>query len=126
MTNTLEETPLEPSDLDNFKGAPPEKKLDDKAAILEAELIEVKSGRASERTLFLFVISVLVCAFVGVNAGSAVFFFLVVSCVILNIVASKSFGAPLLSNYLEPWNIRLQKAFDKHVLKITEDEYEDL
>ncbi|MDB9804420.1 hypothetical protein OAC22_00800 [bacterium] len=125
MTNTDLETP-ESTDLDSFKGAPPKKKLDDKAAMLEAELASTKSNQASERTICIFIISVLVCALVGSIADkSSVFWFMVVSCIVLNVVVSRSFGAPLLATYLEPWNTRLQKAFDKHVLKLNDDEYED-
>jgi hypothetical protein len=125
--NTKPETPPEITDLDKFTGAAPAKKLDDKAAMLEAELASTKSAQTSERTICIFIISVLVCALVGSLVDkTSVFWFMVASCIVLNIVVSRSFGAPLLASYLEPWNARLLKAFDKHVLKISDDdEYEE-
>ena len=113
-----------PSDLDVFVGAPSTKKLDDKAAILETELASLKSRQAKERSIFVFIISVLVCILIGQSSSGGVFTFAVIACVILNIVFSRTLGAPMLADYLEPWNSRLQKLFDEKFLGKSEEEFE--
>lgn len=135
MPNTKDETtpsgapPDEdtaPSDLDGFSASPPEKRLDDKAAVLERDLVAVRSRQASERTLFIFALSAMFCVIVGLtDVEPYVFWVTCGAAIVFNIVVSRSLGAPLLASLLEPWNIRFQKAFDRHVLGKKEDEYEE-
>ena len=74
LPNTKTETPLE-DDLDAFKPAPPQHRIDDKAAVLEKEVQSLKSGFNRERFLYFFVIQCLTLALVAPVLSGKVFYF---------------------------------------------------
>lgn len=105
MTNTDDESPLDnkqsANDLDGFSASPSAIRLDDKAAVLERDLVAVRSRQANERVIFTFALGVMFCVIIGlVSVDAGLFWFTVAAATVLNIEFSRSLVAPLLASML--------------------------
>lgn len=103
LKNTKTETPAK-SDLESFKPAPPQHRIDDKAAVLEKEVQSLKSGFNQERFLYIFVIQGLFLALVAPALSGKVFYFLIVFALLFSIGLSKHLDFPWIGMHLEKWH----------------------
>ena len=121
LRNTKLETPLEgeiipdSNDLDRFRPAPPSKKIDDKAAALEAEIAGLKTGFNRERFIYIFISSVLALMAIGPNLSGALLSILLVSIVVFLLGMGKYLDFPWIVLPLERWHDMLFNAADKRL-----------
>lgn len=104
-----------PNDLDRFMPAPTSKRLDDKAATLEAELSGVKQAFARERFIYLFVMSVLFVTTLGPNLSTAMLVFLIASVLIFLIAMGKYLDFPWVVIPLERWHDLILNAAERRL-----------
>jgi hypothetical protein len=121
LTNTKPETPLEgeilseSSDLDVFRPAPPSKRIDDKAAALEAEITGLKTGFNRERFIYIFISSLLAIMAFGPHLSGALLSILVVGIVIFLLGMGKYLDFPWIVLPLERWHDMLFNAANKRL-----------
>lgn len=115
MPNTKTETPLE-DDLAAFKPAPPQHRIDDKAAVLEKEVQSLKSGFNRERFLYFFVIECLTLALVALSLPGKVFYFLIVAALLFSIGLAKHLDFPWIGMHLEKWHDLFYEAAQRWLL----------
>lgn len=87
--------------------------IDDKAAALEDELLERTTRFNNERFVYLFVIVVLVDAFMGSFAPGTVFGFLIISSLILLIGLAKWLEFPWIIEHLSRWEHLFFRLFER-------------
>jgi hypothetical protein len=87
----------------------PERKLDDKAAALETELVECKARFNKERFVYIYAIIVLVDALIGYSAPPQVFTLLIVASLIISIGLEKWLEFPWVVENLGRWLSILEK-----------------
>lgn len=120
LTNTKLETPLEgevlpksDTDLDHFLPAPSSKRLDDKAAALEAEISGLKTSFARERFIYIFISSLLGIMALGPNLTGPLLAVLVVGIVIFLLGMGKYLDFPWIVLPLERWHDMIFNAANK-------------
>lgn len=101
------------NDLDAFKPSPPQRKIDDKAATLEAELLGQKAEFRRERFVYVFVIATLFSILMGAFNNWGLFFFSVIASTILLIAMAHWLDFPWVVTNLQRWHESLHKAFEK-------------
>jgi uncharacterized membrane protein YhaH (DUF805 family) len=101
------------SDLDVFRPAPPSKRIDDKAATLEAEVTGLKTAFNRERFIYIFVSSLLTIMAIGPYLSGALLSILVVGVVIFVLGMGKYLDFPWIVLPLERWHDVLLKSADK-------------
>lgn len=115
LPNTKIETPPE-NDLEAFKPAPPQHRIDDKAAVLEKEIQSLKVGFKRERFLYIFVIQGLVLGLVGPHLPGFVFSVLIVIALLFSIGLAKYLDFPWIVLHLEKWEHLLYETAQKRLL----------
>ena len=115
MLNTNTATQPE-SDLEAFKPAPPQHRIDDKAAVLEKEVQDLKVGFKRERFLYYFIIQGLVLGLVGAHIPSSVFAVLVVIALLFSIGLAKFLDFPWIVLHLEKWERLAYSAAEKQFI----------
>ena len=119
MTSTKQETPLEgelvtdSSDLDVFRPAPPSKRIDDKAATLEAEVTGLKTSFNRERFIYIFISSLLAVMAIGPHLSGALLSILVVGIIIFLLGMGKYLDFPWIVLPLERWHDMIFNAAEK-------------
>lgn len=113
MPETLEKTP---TDLDKFIPSPPQHRVDDKAAALEADLAERKASFSRERFVYIFCLVVLFDILIGQHVPGYVFSFTIVASVLFLIGIGKWLDFPFIHDRLDRWERLL---FDAAKAKIT-------
>lgn len=102
-------------DLDRFLPSPTSKRLDDKAATLEAELSGLKQSFARERYIYLFVMSVLFVTTLGPNMSGAMLIFLIAAVLIFLIAMGKYLDFPWIVIPLERWHDLIFNAAERRL-----------
>ena len=115
MRSTKIETPPE-TDLEAFKPAPPEHRIDDTAAVLEKEVQSLKVGFKRERFLYYFIIQGLVLGLVGSYVPGFVFTVLIVFSLLSSIGLAKYLDFPWIVLHLEKWEHLCYEAAQKRLL----------
>ncbi|WP_417794791.1 hypothetical protein [Terasakiella pusilla] len=115
MPSTETETPPK-DDLESFKPAPPQHRIDDKAAVLEKEVQSLKVGFKRERFLYYFIIQGLVLGLVGPHIPGSVFSVLIVIALLFSIGLAKYLDFPWIVIHLERWEQLLYEATQKRLL----------
>lgn len=121
LTNTKPETPPDAeiinrvSDLDVFRPAPPSKRIDDKAATLESEVIGLKTAFARERFIYIFVCSLLSVMALGPHLSGALLAILIVGLVIFLLGMGKYLDFPWIVLPLERWHDMIFNAANKRL-----------
>ena len=117
------------SDLDRFRPAPTSKRLDDKAATLEAELSGLKQSFARERYIYLFVMSVLFVTTLGPNMSGTMLLFLIAAVLIFLIAMGKYLDFPWVVIPLERWHDLLfnaaERRLNRQVIEIEPENKDD-
>ncbi|AHD08089.1 ABC transporter permease [Phaeobacter gallaeciensis] len=121
MTSIENETPPE-NDLEAFKPGPPQHRIDDKAAVLEREIQDLKVGFRRERFLYYFIIQGLILGVVGPHLPGAVFGVLIVFCLLFSIGLAKFLDFPWIVLHLERWEQLLYDGAKKRILGPPESE----
>jgi hypothetical protein len=101
------------TDLDAFQPSPPARKIDDKAATLEAEILGLKAEFRRERFVYTFIIATLFCLLVGVATSWWLFFFSVVAATVLLIAMAHWLDFPWVVANLQRWNDAMHTFFLK-------------
>lgn len=116
MLNIKPETPPE-DDLDAFRPAPQQHRLDDKAAVLEKEVQSLKSAFNRERFLYLFALQCFFVLLIAPNVSGEAFYFLVVAVILLSIGLARHLDFPWIGMHLEKWHDLLYEAAQKYILR---------
>lgn len=103
LPNTKTETPPE-DDLEAFKPAPLQHRIDDKAAVLEKEVQSLKVGFKRERFLYYFIIQGLVLGLIGPYVPGYVFTAMIVIALLFSIGLAKYLDFPWIVLHLEKWS----------------------
>jgi hypothetical protein len=103
------------SDLDGFRPAPPAKRIDDKAAALEAEISGLKTAFNRERFIFTFVACLFAVMALGPHLTGALLSILLVGIVIFLLGMGKYWDFPWIVLPLERWHDMLFNAADKRL-----------
>lgn len=115
-------------DLDHFMPAPSEKRIDDKAAVLESEVQSLKAGFGRERYIHIFISTIMFTFLVGaLLESSGLTFTLVVSAVIFLLGLGKYYDFPWIVYPLEKWHGMLFECCHRRLMKgplKTEEEQE--
>lgn len=101
------------SDLDAFQPSPPARKIDDKAATLESELIGLKAEFRRERFVYFFIMATLFCLLMGATTNGWLFFFSVVASTVLLIALAHWLDFPWVVTNLQRWNDAMHLYFLK-------------
>lgn len=122
LKNTKLETPLEgevlprsDNDLDHFLPAPSSKRLDDKAATLEAEITGLKTSFARERFIYIFICSLLAIMSPGPHLSIGLLSVLIVGVVIFLLGMGKYLDFPWIVLPLERWHDMIFNAANKRL-----------
>ena len=91
------------TDLDNFNPSPPQNRLDDKAATLEAELADRKAHFNKERFCYFFAITTLFNMLIASKFDGAVVGISVVSGLLFLIGIGKWLDFPFIHERLDSW-----------------------
>lgn len=116
------ETPSDSRDLDVFEPAPPEKRIDDKAATLESEILGLKTSFARERFIYIFIISLLSVVCLGQTLSTSIFCVLVVGVVIFLLGMGKYLDFPWIVLPLERWHNLIYRACEKRLISKPEED----
>jgi hypothetical protein len=109
------ETGNESSDLDVFRPAPPSKRIDDKAATLEAEVTGLKTAFNRERFIYIFVSCLLAVMALGPHLSGILLSILVVAIVIFLLGMGKYLDFPWIVLPLERWHDMIFNAADRRL-----------
>ena len=104
-----------PTDLEGFLPAPPSKRIDDKAATLEAEIAGIKTSFNRERFIYIFVCALLLTLAVGPHLSGAMLSILVIGVVIFLLGMGKYLDFPWIVLPLERWHDMMFNAADKRL-----------
>lgn len=122
MTNTKHETPLEgevlaksDNDLDHFLPAPSSKRLDDKAATLEAEITGLKTSFSRERFIYIFICSLLAIMALGPHLSGVLLSVMIVAIVIFLLGMGKYLDFPWIVLPLERWHDMIFNAANRRL-----------
>ena len=122
MTNTKPETPLDGeilsesgNDLDHFRPSASSKRLDDKAATLEAEISGLKTSFARERFIHIFISTLLFIMALGPNLSVTLLSVLIVGAVVFLLGMGKYLDFPWIVLPLERWHDMVFNAANKRL-----------
>lgn len=103
------------SDLDHFAPATTSKRIDDKAATLEAELTGLKQSFARERFIYIFITSLLFIMALGQSLTGALLGILVAFVLVFLIAMGKYLDFPWIVLPLERWHDMLFNATERRL-----------
>lgn len=108
-------TKVSNSDLDHFKPAAPSKRLDDKAAALEAEIIGLKQAFGRERYIYIFIACLLFVMAIGPYLPASLLTVLIIALLVFLIAMGKYLDFPWIVLPLERWHDLALRWVDRRV-----------
>lgn len=103
------------SDLDHFQPAPAAKRIDDKAAVLEAEIVGLKQAFSRERYIYAYLGLLLFLAAIGPHVPLLVFFVLVFGSIPLLLALGTYWDFPWIVKHLEKWQSVAVRSADRQI-----------
>lgn len=104
MQNTIEDKSAQQSDLEAFEPAPPNRRLDDKAAILEQENSRLKSSFNRERYIYAFSIGILFNIIIASFGNNATIGISIVGSLLLFLGLASFLDFPWITPHLNRWH----------------------
>jgi len=104
LQNTIEDKSAQQSDLEAFEPAPPNRRLDDKAAILEQENSRLKSSFNRERYIYAFSIGILFNIIIASFGNNATIGISIVGSLLLFLGLASFLDFPWITPHLNRWH----------------------
>lgn len=113
-------------DLEAFPPAPPNRRIDDKAAVLEQDIQSLKANFNRERFAYYFVMLLLFNIFVASIAPQSAMYVSVVGSLLMLIGLGKWLDFPWISPHLERWHELFYRVCERWLIKNKPPEVEPL